>query len=343
MISQQQGGSIQMDSMGTKSFDHAMTETSNQGELQAGSTACPLCDSGKVSDFMLAPDRFHMRLDLYKLMRCLSCSCVWLANPPKPQEMSRHYDEDYHRAITAAGEGNAASRWKRFRELIERHRHGGAILDIGCSSGGFLSTMQGSTWQLYGIEMDASTAQRARKNTGAEVFTGDAMEAVFAPESFDVITTFDVLEHVYQPEQFLGKIKRWLKPGGIYYTMLPNIDSWEARMLGSYWYGLELPRHLFHFSPQSLRNLMKSLGFAEVEIKTPTTSYIEYSAGYISDSMRQKWGGHPTPLAKIETRSVPFRAFRKAMRLSVVAPFAKIASVVGSGPSMEAVFTKPLE
>lgn len=316
-------------------------EKATSHEPLGGSSVCPLCDSHQVSEFMLAPDRFHMRTELYTLMRCATCSCVWVANPPSPEEMANHYDEDYHRAIAAAGEGSAALRWKGQREAIAKHKSAGSILDIGCSSGGFLSTMKGPSWKLYGIEMESSTAERARKNTGAEVFTGDAMDAPFAPESFDVITTLDVLEHVYQPRQFARKINEWLKPGGIYYTMLPNIDSWEARMLGSHWYGLELPRHLFHFSPRSLAMLMKENNFLYVDIFTARTSYLEYSAGYLCGSIIQKFGGAPTPLAKVQRRSLAFRAVRKAFRMTAVIPFGKAASAAGAGASMEAVFRKP--
>jgi SAM-dependent methyltransferase len=319
-----------------------LSEKAASEELLAGARICPLCGSRKVLDFMLAPDRFHMRTELYDLMRCSHCSCVWVANPPSPEEMSRHYDEDYHRAIAAAGEGSAAIRWKGQREAISKHKSGGSILDIGCSSGGFLSTMQGPSWKLHGIEMESSTAERARKNTGAEVFTGDALDAPFAPESFDVVTTFDVLEHVYQPRQFVTKINEWLKPGGIYYTMLPNIDSWEARMLGSYWYGLELPRHLFHFSPRSLSMLMKSSNFLDIGIFTARTSYLEYSAGYVCDGMMRKLGGAPIPLAKVQRRGFAFKAIRKALRLAAVIPFGKAASAAGAGASMEAIFAKPL-
>lgn len=320
----------------------SVSEKAASQELLAGSGACPLCGSRKVSDFMRAPDRFHMRTELHALMRCSHCSCVWLANPPSPEEMPRHYDADYHRAIVAAGEASAGNRWKGEREVISKHKSGGSVLDIGCSSGGFLSTMKGPSWKLYGIEMESSTAERARKSTGAEVFTGDALDAPFAPESFDLVTTFDVLEHVYKPRQFVTKINEWLKPGGIYYAVLPNIDSWEARMLGSYWYGLELPRHLFHFSPRSLSMLMKSSNFEEVSIFTARTSYLEYSAGYVCGSMMQKLGGSPTPLAKVQRRSFAFKAIRKALRLAAVFPFAKAASAAGNGASMEAIFAKPM-
>src|ERR1035438_10453930 len=74
-----------------------------------------------------------------------------------------------------------------------------------------------------------------------------------AAESFDVITCFDVLEHLYEPRKVMARVGEWLKPGGIFYVLVPNVDSAEARAFGSYWHGLELPRHLFHYSPASLK------------------------------------------------------------------------------------------
>ena len=136
--------------------------------------------------------------------------------------MGIHYSEDYHRAIMAGGEKSAPSRWQRQRDVIARHKKGGAILDIGCSSGAFLGTMKGGSWKLYGIDMEASTAEKARAATGAEVFVGDVLDAPFPAESFDVITGFDLLEHVYHPRQFLAKVLEWLKPGGIFYAGRPQ-------------------------------------------------------------------------------------------------------------------------
>jgi len=122
------------------------------------SATCPLCSGGPVRDFLVAPDRFHLRKQMYRLLRCQSCSGVWLASPPRPMEMWQHYTEDYHKAIMTAGEGAAEARWKPQVKLIAQHKSGGAILDIGCSSGGFLSTMKNPAWKLYGIEMEESTA-----------------------------------------------------------------------------------------------------------------------------------------------------------------------------------------
>ncbi len=310
---------------------------------EAGShnTACPLCGGSEVFHFLSAPDRFHLRREVYRLLRCSSCSCVWLDSPPQPHEMAIHYDEDYHRAIASGGETSAVSRWRIHRDLISRYKQGGAILDVGCSSGAFLGTMKSASWKLYGIDMEATTAEKARAATGAEIFVGDSLDAPFPPNSFDVITAFDLLEHVYQPRQFLGKVLEWLKPGGIFFTMLPNIDSWESRIFGSYWYGLELPRHTFHFSPKSLRHVLASLGFQEVLLSTPPISYVERSVGYVWGSVMEKAGLSPTPAAKVTVRSVPWRVLRKAMRLTLIEPASHLASIAGGGPSIAAIFRKP--
>ena len=309
-------------------------------EIQHQSNPCPLCGNVAVYHFLRAPDRFHWRSEEFDLLRCETCSCVWLADPPRPDDMGRHYDEDYHAAIMAAGENSVSSRWQRQRRKISEYKQSGNILDIGCSSGAFLGTMKANSWKLYGIEMEAATAQRARATTGAEVFVGDAVAAPFAAESFDVITCFDLLEHVYDPREFLTKVRVWLKPDGIIYVALPNIDSWESKTMGSYWFGLELPRHLFHFSPKSLRFVMKSLGFSEVSVQTPPTTYLERSVSYVGSSAMEAFGMSPVPMSKPRRFSIPYRIVRKAVRVSLVAPFGKVASWAGTGGCIEGIFAK---
>jgi SAM-dependent methyltransferase len=302
---------------------------------------CPLCGSQEAERFLAGRDRFHKRRETYQLMRCSACAMVWLADPPGPEQMSAHYGDDYYKGIAMAGE--APRRWKKQCAVISRYKQCGDILDIGCSSGGFLGTLKGGSWGLHGIEIAAPMAARARANTGAEVFVGDALSAPFAPESFDVVTCFDVLEHVYEPRRLLLKALGWLKPGGIFYTMLPNIDSWEARVFGSYWYGLELPRHISHFSPESLRRAMAAAGFEKGHIEMLPNSFLEYSFHYICDDAAEKVGFASQPLARPKQLSIPWRVVRKGLRLSVVAPLGRLASFAGAGASMEAVFVKSRE
>jgi SAM-dependent methyltransferase len=253
--------------------------------------------------------------------------------------MGSHYGRDYHRVIAAAGETKALGRWRRHRRLISAYKSGGALLDIGCSSGGFLSTMKGSQWTVYGIEIEPSMAERARAVSGAGVYVGDVADAPFANECFDVVTCFDVLEHIHQPIVLLRRALAWLKPGGIFCTVLPNIDSWEANIFGSYWFGLELPRHLVHFSPRSLRGAMERAGFSEVRL-TAVGSYAENSARYVFSHLLERLGMTPAPLAKAERPNLAWRAARKAMRAAVISPLGAVASIAGAGASIEAVFSK---
>jgi 2-polyprenyl-3-methyl-5-hydroxy-6-metoxy-1,4-benzoquinol methylase len=328
-----------------------MTSTfANIDSLQAGKTAaqenvlqsrpCPICGSDNVCALLSAPDRFHLRKQVYRLNRCSSCGIVWQIDPPQPSEMGLHYTEEYHKAIMAAGEGSAASRWKDQVNTISKYKTGGALLDIGCSSGAFLGTMKTAAWHLYGIEMEAATAQRARQASGAEVFVGDVMDAPFAPSSFDAITAFDLIEHVYDPRQFLTKVLEWLKPGGIFYAQTPNIDSWEAKFFETHWFGLELPRHLFYFSPKSARYVMNQIGFTEVLVTTPAVSYVERSTDYVRSTVFQKIGFSATPQSEAKPASLSWKVVRKGIRLGFIRPLAHVASAMGAGPSMEFVFKK---
>jgi SAM-dependent methyltransferase len=309
---------------------------------RCGGLDCPLCGSDQVSDFLLAPDRFHLRTEMYRLLRCEKCTCVWQPEPPAPEEMGPHYSEEYHNAIMRAGESNAAERWKLQHDLISRFKQSGRILDIGCSSGAFLGTMDRSKWELYGTELSPETAALARRNTGAQIFIGEASDAPYAPNSFDVITSFDLLEHVYDPSEFLGRVLEWLEPGGVYCLNLPNIDSWEARLFGSYWYGLEMPRHLTHFSPASLAGVMKSLGFEQVVLMTPAVTYVERSANYVGADVLGKLGFHTVSQAQAQDVGFFWKVIRMGLRVTLVAPFAQIASLAGAGGSILAVFRKPL-
>jgi 2-polyprenyl-3-methyl-5-hydroxy-6-metoxy-1,4-benzoquinol methylase len=304
----------------------------------SSATLCPLCGDGKFDIWLEAPDRFHGRLEPYQLARCSSCSLVWLKDPPSPLKMGEHYGMDYDRAIAAAGDD--PDHWVERRDSLLKYKSGGSALDLGCSSGGFLRSLKGPAWTLYGIEMSEEVARRAETSTGAKVFVGDILDAPFAANSFDVITCFHVFEHLYEPREVLLRVAEWLKPGGVFFTMMPNIDSAGRRIFGSYWYALELPRHTFHFSPQSLSNMASSVGLQKLSLTTDREVFIEQSARYIVDEVCRRFGFPRTPLAKLERPSFPYRAVRKAFRLTVLPALSALAGLAGDGESIHAVFTK---
>ncbi|MEP6715441.1 MAG: methyltransferase domain-containing protein [Terriglobia bacterium] len=314
------------------------TETKEAG---ARPRRCPICGASGAEDWLRSPDRFHGRSELYQLLRCPSCSQVWLDNAPVPSEMSRHYGVHYDGAI--ANNGADPVHWNTRRGEVLRHKSAGAILDLGCSSGGFLATLRGPSWTLFGIEISAKVAGQASANCGAQVFVGDILAAPFPAGSFDVITCFHVFEHLYQPSEVLARVAQWLKPGGIFYTMMPNIDSAGARIFRNYWYALELPRHLYHFSPATLGSLAAHAGLREVSVTTHRELFAEASFRYIVDDALAGIGISTTPMARAKPARLPWKILRKALRLTVLPVLTGLASLAGDGESIHAVFVKPVQ
>jgi SAM-dependent methyltransferase len=300
---------------------------------------CPICGQTDAPDWLRAPDRLHGRQQQYTLVRCSACSLVWLIDPPASSAMHLHYTDAYHRLISAGGE-NSPSRWRDRSVALARFKRSGALLDLGCSSGSFLESLKDEPWQLYGVEMSAECAKTAEARSGAEVFVGDVLDAPFRNESFDAITCFDVLEHLYEPRQVMAKIGEWLKPGGIFYVLVPNIDSAEARVFGTYWHGLELPRHLFHYSPTSLRFLAKTAGLKEASLETRRNPAVGTSLRYVWGDIFRAAGIRQTPMAYRGEASLPWRAARKFVRMTLLPALLAMAPMAGGGESIHAVFQK---
>jgi SAM-dependent methyltransferase len=319
--------------------DQAIRRKKSVGSNDDGLEPCPVCDHTGIREWLQAPDRFHGRPQRYTLVRCSACSLVWLSNPPQASEMHHHYTSDYHRMISAAGD--APERWGFRREALRRYKPtGGALLDLGCSSGSFLEFLKGEPWVLYGIEMSVDGAKTAEERTGAQVFVGNILEAPFPRESFDAITCFDVLEHLYEPRLVMARVGEWLKPGGVFYVLVPNVNSAEARVFGSYWHGLELPRHLFHYTPASLKFLAESAGLRELSLETRRNPAVGTSLRYVGDDVFRAVGIRRTPVAYRGEASLPWRAARRLVRMTVLRGLLAMAPLAGEGESIHAIFRK---
>jgi SAM-dependent methyltransferase len=249
--------------------------------------------------------------------------------------MPQHYGGDYDRAIASGGED--LGHWIGRRDTLLRYKPGGTVLDLGCSTGGFLATLKGPAWKLFGVEMSESVAKQAEAKCGAEVFVGDVLRAPFPSASFDAITCFHVFEHLYRPREVLAKVAKWLKPGGVFYAMMPNIDSASARIFKSYWFALELPRHLHHFSPASLKQLARSVGLQEVSVTTHRELFVEASLRYILDDGLRRIGIQRAPLARAKPAGLPWKVVRKGFRLTLLPLLGLLASLIGDGESIHAI------
>jgi SAM-dependent methyltransferase len=188
--------------------------------------------------------------------------------------------------------------------------------------------------------MSADCAKIAQARCGARVFVGNIVDAPFPTEKFDVITCFDVLEHLYDPLRVMDKVAKWLKPGGIFYVQVPNVDAAEARVFGKYWHGLELPRHLFHYSPAAVRYLARATGLCEVSLETRRNSAVGTSMRYVWDDIFHVAGLGRTPVASRGQASLPWRAGRKLIRMTILRALLALAPLVGEGESIHAILRK---
>jgi SAM-dependent methyltransferase len=251
-----------------------------------------------------------------------------------------HYGADYDRMITAPGD-IYLHHWDTVRNRLLEYVQSGSILDVGCSSGSFLRSLKGNAWKLYGIEMSSVVAEQARMSAGAEVFVGDVLDASFPEKQFDAVTAFHVLEHTYDPRRVFERVFSWLKPGGIFTLTLPNIDSLEARVFGGYWFGLDIPRHLWQFSPGAVSTMAASVGFEPVMVKTERSCYIEGSIRNLVLDLEGRCGISPVAPSEGHMPALPLAVMQKAFRLGCAAPFKRLAVAFDAGADIHAVLRKP--
>ena len=147
-----------------------------------------------------------------------------------------------------------------------RHGHrsfqldGGRILDIGCGDGFFLKEVVGIGWETHGVEINRLAVEKARGNH-LNVFYGDLKAAEYPTDFFDVIRLWSVIEHISKPLETLEEIRRILKQDGILIIQVPNYSSAAVRLMKERWSAWDVPRHLYHFSPETMALLLEKAGF----------------------------------------------------------------------------------
>lgn len=144
----------------------------------------------------------------------------------------------------------------------------GRLLDVGCGTGKDLPTFIEAGWKVTGVEASPDAASRASKRLDCEILVGDFEEAPLRDGSFDVVRFSHTLEHLPSPRRALERAHRVLRPGGRLFIEVPNAASLERRLFGRHWVHWDLPRHVYHFTPQTLTRLVTGTGFRAVKIKS---------------------------------------------------------------------------
>jgi SAM-dependent methyltransferase len=139
----------------------------------------------------------------------------------------------------------------------------GRVLDVGCGDGRRLAQLRALGWDVYGQDLDEKAASYAR-TFAVPVFCGPLDQAGFRDMEFDAVIMNHVIEHVHDPVALLRESKRVLKPGGKLVATTPNAKGWGHARFGACWYGLDPPRHLLLFTPQTLAQIARTSGFQDV-------------------------------------------------------------------------------
>lgn len=159
----------------------------------------------------------------------------------------------------------------------------GRLLDVGCGSGEWLLAMRDRGWTVEGCDFDKNAVEAA-KQRGLQVKCGSLEEQNYPDDNFDAVTLSHVIEHVPDPVRVLGECARILKPGGKLVLFTPNSASLGHRIFKTSWRGLEPPRHLHLFSPQSMHRAVTMAGFQTVSV----VPFIVTSVIY--ESILLRWG-----------------------------------------------------
>jgi len=202
----------------------------------------------------------------HAIVRCSRCGLVY-ANPrPTPQEILQVY-QDVEDPLYLQEEMGRLLTFRRHMQAVERvvgpPLEAGRLLDVGCYLGCFLQAAQEQGWEAWGVEPSHWAATEAARR-GLTVVEGTLAEVAFPAGLFDVVTLWDVAEHLLDPRAAFAEAWRVLRPGGWVVVHTMDVESWPARLLGPYWpWWMEM--HLYYFSPRTLERMLQEVGFTPVQ------------------------------------------------------------------------------
>lgn len=236
-------------------------------------TSCQLCGS-RSSTLKFADGPF-------RVLTCTECGLVYVTPRLQGAALEAIYDEGYWKSDNPKIRGYAdyaraaelyLKTFRRRMRFVSRHLPAQSqVLDVGCAAGFFLRVVQDAGHHVHGVELSPAIAKEAVLALGADrVHIGTLDDGIAAlglqDGSFDLITLWDVIEHIPDPQSVLRRIRKLLKPGGKLLLETQNVASRWARMLGRRWHHYKHHEHLYHFTPDTIRRLLSDCGFAVHEL-----------------------------------------------------------------------------
>jgi ubiquinone/menaquinone biosynthesis C-methylase UbiE len=243
---------------------------------------CPLCGANAPLPDMTVRDRLFWRPGVYEIVRCAACSMRYVSPRPTLASLGAHYPDNYF--IYKRPEDDPAwvrplvrwmddRHWKRGLRRIERVigplTPSTQVVDVGCGMNHLLAmAKQLRGCEGIGVDFKAEVAAYVRDVRKMPCIQGTLHDGHFADAAFDLVTMNEYLEHEPNPRAVLHEARRITKPGGHISIEVPFSDGLPARIFGSRWTQIDAPRHLVHFTKETLKDILVRSGYEVVHVST---------------------------------------------------------------------------
>src|ERR1035437_487687 len=226
-------------------------------------STCFVCGGTEFSPFITCKD-YTVSKSEFKIVSCNNCGFKFTNPRPDTNEIGKYYESDDYISHSDSGKGIVNSLYKLIRnytinkkvKLVDSLTKDKTILDIGCGTGAFLNACNQSGWKTIGIEPSDNARKFALQNYNLEINPENEIP-ILSNNSFSIITMWHVLEHVHSLNERIKDLNRLLNDDGTIIIAVPNCNSYDAGYYKEFWAAYDLPRHLYHFTPDSIEKLHK--------------------------------------------------------------------------------------
>jgi len=225
---------------------------------------CIVCHSQEIPE-LIGYERAY-------LCKCQSCGLVFSKKIPTADELETYYR---HYGINNYLSPITIKRYNQILDKLEVYRKTNKLLDVGCGIGFFLVEAKKRGWEVYGTELSEASAKICVEK-GIHIQNGILNSENYQPESFDVITSFEVIEHINNPIHDLKNFYTLLRKGGLVYITTPNFNSLLRYKLKGNYNIITYPEHLSYYTPHTLNKAFSIAGFKKQKIETTGISLTRF-------------------------------------------------------------------
>lgn len=256
--------------------------------------------------------------DGFPILRCRRCGLEFTGRDPSRAELAGLYGESYFKSggrsksyfdYTLEEEAVAANAKRRLAAIGKVRPRGGDLLDVGCATGFFLKEAR-NAWRAKGVELSEYASSFAREKYALDVKTGALRDVSYPADSFDVVTMWDVVEHLPSPLEDVREAGRILKDNGLLVLATGDVRSGFAKLCGKSWHLYNPSQHLSFFSEETIRELLKRAGFRVLNVQRAGSLF---TLGYIASMLS---GYYPYALLK-SLRDIIFKTPLRSTRVSL--------------------------